>query len=362
MNSAPNLHMTPFPSSRSRVLRARTSAVMCAAVLASIVRPYTLESSNVQPKGPSLPLAEIGYGIGNGRAEKASCEKRAAAYRRKAEYGLAYRLYARGVTQGWISIQEFYTVLKEDAGVLAKTYPERRLTVLFDDGTDNVEQWPLVRMLPEEKAKIWKRKGVAPKKDWLTEKDYKRISSQERFLQVVRFNEKQPMLTLVETRSVLERYDLLRDHIQWLLNLTENQIVDATSEVDGLDALRYKILQLKKEVRVARTRFVSYTLVSPFLAETVRLRRKAHDNFIQMVFNHRANAGKRLDAISMLALSCHKDILLSCTEDVRLQFCDTMSGLKRISRPVEWEHFQVVVTMLDSYDPGKKRGADAWWE
>lgn len=27
-----------------------------------------------------------------------------------------------------------------------------------------------------------------------------------------------------------------------------------------------------------------------------------------MLFNHRANAGQRLDAVSMLALACHKDI------------------------------------------------------
>ena len=307
------------------------------------------------------PMDELRNVVGRQDEEAKRCVEQASAYHRKEEYDLSYRLYARCVARGWTDGRAFYLVMDADARKLATKYHEQRLTVLFDDGSKKPEQWPVAHLSPAVKTAIWKEKGVTPKRDWLTRKNMEAILA-DHSQPTVEVSDEKPDLTLEECRRTLAMYDLLREHIQSQLKQTENRLVEERPGDKELEALRLDLLKLKENVRTWRTRFVSYNLVSPFLAETVRLRRIAKDSFFQMLFNHRANAGKRLDAVSMLALACHKDILLSCTEDVRIQFCDTISGLKRISKPAEWEHFTVLTTMLDSYDPGKKRGADAWWE
>ena len=311
---------------------------------------------------PTLsPIDELRLETGRGPDDARRCIAVATRYHGQGEYSLAYRIYAWSVDNGQAERREFFRVLGEDARSLAAAYPETRMTVLRDDGAKDPRDWPVVRIRPEDKAAAWKSKGVTPNKDWLTPKEWgsllKKVSGSE-----LEVSYERPGLTLEECRRTLERYDLLREHVQKLLDDTEDTLVRGAPGDEALESLRRDLLVLKKEIRGARTRFVSYTLVSPFLAETVRLRRIAKDSFFQMLLNHRANAGKRLDAVSMLAQACHNEILMSCTEDVRIQFCDVVSGLKRISRPAEWEHFKTVTTMLDSYDPSKQRGADAWWE
>ena len=311
---------------------------------------------------PTLsPIDELRLETGRGPNDTRRCLAVATRYHNQGEYSLAYRIYAWLVDNGQTERRDFFRVLSNDARSLATAYPKMRMTVLRDDGAKNPQDWPVVQIRPEDKAAVWKSKGVTPKKDWLTPKEWesllKKVSGAE-----MEVSYERPGLTLEECRRTLELYDLLREHVQKLLDDTEDTLVRGASGDEALETLRRNLLALKKEIRTARTRFVSYTLVSPFLAETVRLRRIAKDNFFQMLLNHRANAGKRLDAISMLAQACHNEILMSCAEDVRIQFADVVSGLKRMSRPAEWEHFKTVTTMLDSYDPSKKRGADAWWE
>ena len=329
---------------------------ICGLFLAQILLSSAILGGGKHAQPPAEPAAETAHV----RDEAKDIIGHAAKYHAQCEYRLSYRLYSRGVGLGRIRARDFYRVLRDDALGLDAAYPERRMTVLRDDGR-NPAYWPVVKIWPEDKARIWGRKGVTPKTDWLTKREWIAETTNPKGCAFATRNER-PALTLEECRRTLARYDLLRDHVQALLDGTEERLVcDAPGDAD-LESLRRDLLGLKEKIRKARTRFVSYTLVSPFLAETVRLRLIAGDNFFQMLLNHRANAGRRLDAVSMLALACHKDILMSCTEDVRIQFCDVVSGLKRISRPAEWEHFKTVTTMLDSYDPAKKRGADAWWE
>lgn len=309
----------------------------------------------------NLPLEELRLETGREASEADACKTHATAYHDRGETSLSYRTFDHGVERGWIEARAFYRVLRGDAKKLAAAYPEKRMTVLRETGKKKPEGWQVVRIRPEDKTRIWKKKGVTPKKDWLTRKEWNKVKRTEAETGIESLDEK-PALSLEECRRTLERYDLLRDYVQKVLDGTEARLVREAPGDAALESLRRDLLALKKEIRGARTRFVSYTLVSPFLAETVRLRKIAKDDFFRMLFNHRANAGKRLDAISMLALACHKDILMSCTEDVRIQFADVVSGLKRMSRPAEWDHFKTVTTLLDSYDPSKKRGADAWWE
>ena len=304
---------------------------------------------------PQEPVAEFDF-----HANGKSFAKRAANYHERGEFDISYRLYEQGVANGWVEIRDFYAVLRDDARELAQRYPEHLMTVLCDNGHKNPKMWPVVRIRPGDKVRLWKGKGLVPKKDWLDEDEREQLlncAAENGSREVY----ERPTLTLDECRQTLARYDLLRNNVQGLINTTINCLVMVNPDDEALEALRKDLLKLKSEIRVARTRFVSYTLVSPFLAETTRLRRIANDTFLQMLFNHDANAGKRMDAVSMLAHTCHKDILMSCDECVRIQFCDTMSGLKRLSKPEEWAHFQSVTTMIDSYDPGKKLGADAWW-
>ena len=332
-------------------------------VFALCALPFLTGASTADASAePTLsPIDELRLETGRGPDDAKRCMAVATRYHDQGDFSLAYRIYARLVGNGQAERREFFRVLSEDARSLAAAYPEPRMTVLRDDGAKDPQDWPVVRIRPEDKAAAWKSKGVTPKNDWLTPNEWgsllKKVSGAG-----LEVSYERPGLTLEDCRRTLERYDLLREHVQKLLDDTEEALVREAPGDEALESLRRDLLALKKEIRIERTRFVSYTLVSPFLAETVRLRRIAGDNFFQMLFNHRANAGKRLDAISMLALACHNEILMSCTEDVRIQFCDVVSGLKRISRPAEWEHFKTVTTMLDSYDPSKKRGADAWWE
>lgn len=312
-----------------------------------------------EPQG-GLPVAEPPCATGRQQVDSDRHEKQAVIYHEKEEYDLSYRIFKQCVDRGWIDARAFLNVMEADAHALATLYHENRLAVLHDNDRENPEEWPVARIPNAMKILIWKDKGITPKKDWLTKKEMEKfMPDASRFNVTVQVN---APLTLDECRQTLARYELLRKYVQALLEQTEATLVNDRPGDANLEALRADLLKLKRAVRINRTQFVSYDLVSPFLAETVRLRRIADDSFFQMLFNHKANAGKRLDAVSMLALACHKNILMSCTEDVRMQFVDTISGLRRLSKPVEWEHFTMVTTLLDSFDPAKKRGADAWWE
>ena len=323
-----------------------------------------IKSASAVPSadGPQsgIPGAELPCAIGRQHVDSERHAKQAAIYHEKGEYDLSYRIFKQCVDRGWIDARDFLAVMEADAHALATLYHENRLTVLYDDDGKSPEAWPVARMPNDIKVLMWKEKGITPKNDWLTKKEMaKFMPDASRFNVAVQAN---ATLTLDKCRQMLARYDLLRKYVQELLEQTEASLVNDRPGDANLEALRVDLLKLKSEIRVNRTLFVSYDLVSPFLAETVRLRRIADDSFFQMLFNHKANAGKRLDAVSMLALACHKNILMSCEEDVRMQFVDTISGLRRLSKPVEWEHFVMVTTLLDSFDPAKKRGADAWWE
>lgn len=334
--------------------------ILAAAALPVLTAATKLNSEEITDELP-LPLADLNREYVKPISDAEACARYAIDYHKQEEYALSYRLYARGVERGWITARDYFIVLSNDAMSLNTAYPEKRQTVLQDDGTNDPDKWPVVRIQPAIKTRIWKKKGIAPKRDWLTVQEMTTISASvdKNGIEIL---QGKATITLEECRRTLAHYDLLRNHVQMFLDGTENRLVREAPGNADLETLRRDLMTLKEAIRVSRTCFVSYTLVSPFLAETVRLRRIARDNFCQMLFNHQANAEKRLDAVSMLALGCHRDILMSCSEDVRIQFCDVVAGLKRISRPVEWEHFKVVTTMLDSYDPAKKCGADAWWE
>lgn len=344
---------------KTRVLCSLLTGLLAAALIALVPTPKAVARPD---SGTGIvPLEDLRIATGRDASAAENRTKLADDYHDRGEYGLCYRIYQGCVASGRIDGRAFYKVLNNDAMELQAAFPEKRMTVLCETPKAKPEKWLVVRLSAEDKTRIWKKKGVAPKADWLTHGEWKALAP-DASAKGVESSDERPSLTLEECRRTLERYDLLREHVQALLDGTEDRLVREAPGDEALESLRRDLLALKKNVRIARTRFVSYTLVSPFLAETVRLRRIAKDSFLQMLFNHRANAGKRLDAISMLALACHNEILMSCTEDVRIQFCDVVSGLKRISRPAEWEHFKTVTTMLDSYDPSKKRGADAWWE
>lgn len=100
-------------------------------------------------------------------------------------------------------------------------------------------------------------------------------------------------------------------------------------------------------------------MISPYLWEVQHRIFLADSDYLSLKFKDKKTLD---DAVRFLAKSCHKEWLYQASEDVRLQFVDTQKALKQVASKAELEDYKVVTTLLDSLDPSKKRGADAWLE
>lgn len=158
--------------------------------------------------------------------------------------------------------------------------------------------------------------------------------------------------------DVLSQYDLLRNSIKLYLEvLSKSYPLDATEETKNEYILtRKRANALKEKIIDARCNYISYQVISPTLAEVSKEFYIATEKWL--AFDDKQ---KIMESITLLTHSFHNDWLFSASEDVRKQYCEVIKSLKNEIGKAEWEEYKVITTMLDSNDPSKPRGANAWW-
>ena len=161
-----------------------------------------------------------------------------------------------------------------------------------------------------------------------------------------------------QSNEIIAQYDTLHDSLQEYLDLLlkSYSVNDIEDVKQHYFTIRDRAESLKKKVKDSRCNYVSYQVISPALAEISK------EHYIA-TFKWLGLDDKQIikDAVIHLAHSFHNEWIFESTEEVRLQFIEVVKSLKNDVGKAEWEELKTVTTLVDSNDPSKPRGADAWW-
>ncbi len=165
------------------------------------------------------------------------------------------------------------------------------------------------------------------------------------------------LFDLEKAKNIMSQYDIIKKSLMDLNMMMEAYI--KSSSVDAFKAsipLIKKIKNLKQQVKQDRTNFISYAVVSPYLANADRLICISN---AENILGH--NKSYLRDAAKTLANGAYEDILLESSQDVRDQFLDVYSALKATAGSTEFKDLKVLQTLSNSVSKDKKTGADLWW-
>ena len=170
-------------------------------------------------------------------------------------------------------------------------------------------------------------------------------------------NEHINLISLNRAKDILEKYNKLKKSQQTLKQLLNKYIIESNdSEFKSLLPILTNYKSLKNKIKTQRTNFVSYTVVSPYLADAHRYIILSNDDIV----GHNENYLQK--AAEQMAKGAYKDILLESNEDVREQFYNVYRLLKDVAGDKELEDLKVLQTLMDSSSRTKQNGADKWWE
>ncbi|MDO5450392.1 MAG: hypothetical protein Q4F30_05850 [Akkermansia sp.] len=159
-----------------------------------------------------------------------------------------------------------------------------------------------------------------------------------------------------EAARVLEQYDILKKAVSCMETTTKAKMLsiagDEEEEDRWLDVWR-QVKQLKAKMKEARTQYLSYMVVSPCFWEVERMLYLSDGIFS-------SDKEKIEAAVSDLSHSSHKVWLCECEESVRAQFYGIKRQINKLCSEAVRKELEVLGTLLDSNDPSKKMGADAW--
>ena len=163
--------------------------------------------------------------------------------------------------------------------------------------------------------------------------------------------------TLIEkevANSIISQYEVARESVKKYLEiLIKSYPTGDTEEAKQIFfTTKSRADALKQNLMDARCNYVSYRIISPVLAEVSK------EHYIATLLEDKH---KIKDSILLLTHAFHTEWLYTSKEDIRLQFCELVKALKDDIGKAEWEELKTVTTLLDSNDPSKPRGAEAWW-
>ena len=168
------------------------------------------------------------------------------------------------------------------------------------------------------------------------------------------------LLTKDTARKIATQFEMQKHCIQ----LCHSQFLSTYRPVDSDETrneyckLWYRNEAMKKDIINARCNFISRGVISPYLAETEKWLFLAKGEWYRLYKSHTDELYKAVDYI---ATPAHKEWLYESDDETRQQFIRTWGEMKKLSSKREWEEFQVIVTLRESFDPSKKVGAEAWW-
>ena len=162
------------------------------------------------------------------------------------------------------------------------------------------------------------------------------------------------LANMAKVKSNLTQYEILKRSLKFYLKvITEKYLQAHESEESQIRKLLNTCNDLKKQTAENRCAFLSFTVLSPYLAETSRK--------LFLATLGIDDKEKVKEAVVFLAHHCHSGWLYAVHESVREQYWNIIKAIKNALGQAEWDEMKAKTTLLDSWDESKKRGAQAWW-
>ena len=167
--------------------------------------------------------------------------------------------------------------------------------------------------------------------------------------------------------EILNGYDDLKEPLEKWVHMEVTCISRRKNLVRHI-RMKQRLDSLKTSIIEERTKYLSYTVVSPILADTAR-----------RVFDADLGSGRtRLDwpveslaligpdkiktksAVEFLAKQVKKGWIRECSEDVRRQFFGVLKRIKDISGEAEYRNYESLFSLIKP-DSDASVGGKAWW-
>ena len=162
-----------------------------------------------------------------------------------------------------------------------------------------------------------------------------------------------------QVKLILEDFDGLRESQRQLKGILEQKVTDATdSHMRSVLPLLDEQKRLCATIRDARCSYVSYDVVSPYLARARQLTHIAINSSI-LKLSHSTEALK--EAAMVLNMGAYGSILVQCQQDVKLQFVGVWKEMKETAGTAEMEELKVIQSYADTISQDKPTGVDVWW-
>ena len=166
-----------------------------------------------------------------------------------------------------------------------------------------------------------------------------------------------------EAQDVIDKYDILKRSQNKLNQLVTDTIIKApVSMIDKLNLLLKDKKKFCEKVRKSRINYVSYDVVSPYLARTCQL------IFISEqgggapeihIYGHDEDSLRA--AVKTMTMGCGVELVLTSNRDVRDQFLDTYSRIKKLAGKAELDELKLLGNFADSISDKSSKGNDLWW-
>ena len=136
--------------------------------------------------------------------------------------------------------------------------------------------------------------------------------------------------------KTLDIYETLKKSTETLLSYINNEMLNTEDGnlLKKLSNYSTKVKTFKNKIKTQRTNYLSYCVVSPYLADTDRWLYLADSQKIGFILPQKEALDK---AIKVLFFSCHGQHLYECNEDVRKQFFEVQKKLKSMVSSSEFE-------------------------
>ena len=165
------------------------------------------------------------------------------------------------------------------------------------------------------------------------------------------------LISINKAKDILAKYDKLKKSQQVLAILLKKYIKESnTIEFKQLLPILKSHKNLKNKIKTKRTNFISYTVISPYLADAHRKIILSNEDIVGHDETYFQEAAKQM------AKGAYKNILFESHEDVREQFYNVYRSLKDVAGDKELEDLKVLQTLIESSSTQKQMGADKWWE
>jgi len=160
---------------------------------------------------------------------------------------------------------------------------------------------------------------------------------------------------IFEAKDTLKKYNILKESQKKLRKHIEEYILNTSKTENNILHLLKNQNNFIKSIKKSYVDYISYTLISPYLAYADYHIYLANDHW----FWHDYDELKK--AAQAMANGAYKDILLECNEDVKEQFYDVYQKLKSTASEKELQDLKVLQSLMDNVSNKKKSGIDLWW-